>query len=164
MHQRKNIEKKASWKKMRKSAEFFRTKRRNFGRANNKFQGPQKTNYKFPWWMQELPFCAMDVATPPVTGSLTVDGQLDLDAGCHYRLSLGHHFGREWYVFFVFDVLRYYWYQSLCEPEPGLNRKTGAPYGCQRCIGWLEVRYQNLSYRGVKTKMPLNASKDSKTR
>jgi len=35
---------------------------------------------------EELPFCAMDVATPPVTGSLTADGQLDLDAGCHYRV------------------------------------------------------------------------------
>ena len=46
----------------------------------------------------------MDVATPPVTGSLTTDGQLDLDAGCHYRLSLGHNFDCEWYVFFVFDV------------------------------------------------------------
>lgn len=34
----------------------------------------------------------MDVATPPVTGSLTADGQLDLDAGCHYRVSLGLNF------------------------------------------------------------------------
>ena len=49
----------------------------------------------------------MDVATPPVTGSLTTDGQLDLDAGCHYRLSLGHNFdvNGTCFSFLMFEIL-----------------------------------------------------------
>ena len=49
----------------------------------------------------------MDVATPPVTGSLTADGQLDLDAGCHYRLSLGHNLdvNGTCFWFLMFEIL-----------------------------------------------------------
>ena len=159
---KKNIEKKGFVKKNAESAES--SHQRSFWQSQTNFRAPKKQTINFPHSMQELPFCAMDVATPPVTGSLTADGQLDLDAGCHYRLSLGHNFDVNGTCFscLMFEILLVsvtLWARTRVE------QKNRFPlFGCQRCIGWLEVRYQNLSYRGVKTKMPPNASKDSKTK
>lgn len=38
------------------------------------------------WGGQERPFCNMRVAEGPVAGTLQVDGNLELDLGCRYRV------------------------------------------------------------------------------